>query len=87
MDVDTKLLLICLIAIAGSFVFAVMRILGVWCEHHIQRHDLIVASKQKRREYFIALAERNKAEVEETVIIEEDSGEAPLEAAPLAQAA
>lgn len=77
MSVETKLLLICCVAGASALVYAVTRVLGTWFEHHIQRHDLIVASKQKRLEYYKALAERNnpqpKTDTPGEVIEENDS--------------
>jgi len=87
MSVETKLVLICMAAVAGAFVLAYFRVLGTWCEHHIQRHDLIVRSKQKRLDYYKALAERNKAAVEEAVVVEPEQAQTPEPELELARAA
>ena len=83
MDLETRMLVICLTALAVGFVMGVTKVLGAWAEHHISRHDLIVESKQRRIAYFNAVAERRGElngdedfEDDGSVIIEEPTAEA-----------
>lgn len=89
MSLETKLLLIVMCILAFSLVMAVGRVLAAWAEHHLARHDLIVASKQKRLDYLRSLAEREKAE-QNGVLEDDETGNVIIEAdepANLAQAA
>ena len=70
MTVETKLLIISFIAGASTLVYVVTRVLGTWFDHHLERHNLIVASKLRRLEYYQALAARDNPE--ENVIVEDE---------------
>ena len=90
MDTNTKLLLISLFAIAVSFVYVFTRVLAVWCEHHLTRHNLVVASKNKRNAYYLALAEREAAyaadEPDSVEIIDEQEAQPEQQPEPFALA-
>lgn len=79
MDPKTNVVLICLILLGFALVLGVLRVLGAWYEYHITRHNLIVASKQRRYDYLKALAERDRElmalegdEATGSIIIEDD---------------
>lgn len=79
MPIETKLLLTCLVFIAASFAYAVLRVTGSWFDHHVQRHDLVAESKRRRFAYLKALADRDRelmeaehAEANRSVIIDDD---------------
>lgn len=79
MDPQTKVALLCLIALGLCFVTGVLRVIGTWYEHHVARHDLVVASKQRRYDYLKAVAERDRAimameeeAMTDSIIIEDD---------------
>lgn len=79
MDVQTKLMLICLGVLGFTLVFGVLRVTAAWFEHHVSRHDLIVESKLRRYNYLKAIADRDRelqAMEEEaatdSIIIEDD---------------
>ena len=77
MATDTKLMLLCALILGGGMTLCILRVLGAWVDHHLQRHNLIVESKRRRAAYLMALAEREQAEMEELEIEDE-----PAEAAP-----
>lgn len=87
MSTETKLMLAVAAVLVYALAYAFTRVLSAWSEHHLSRHDLIVASKQRRLDYLRAVAERRQleeaeeAEGNDTVIIDDD------EPAELAQAA
>jgi len=91
MPLETKLILMVAVALACTLAYAVLRVLCVWSEHHITRHDLIVESRRRRSKYFSAVAKRNRhGDHGGNVIIdddEEDGEEVFAEPAELAQAA
>ncbi|MBX2851161.1 MAG: hypothetical protein KTR15_05390 [Phycisphaeraceae bacterium] len=76
MAIETKLMMICLLALAAALVYGVLKVLGAWYEQSLARHDLVVESKRRRYAYFKALADREREiqgeEAESSVIIEED---------------
>lgn len=79
MDVQTKLMLLCMAALAFVLVIGVLRVIGAWYDHHVSRHDLIAESKQRRYDYLKAKHDRDR-ELEalqeqvaaESIIIEDD---------------
>lgn len=79
MDVQTKLMLICLTLFGLALVYGVLKVSASWFEHHVSRHNLIVKSKQRRYDYLKAKHDRDQEllamEEEaalESVIIEDD---------------
>lgn len=88
MLLETKLLIACFVVLAAAFVWAVMKVLGAWADHHISRHDLIVESRRMRLAYFNSVAERQAAleakdedDPEHSSVIIEEPDEAPALAA------
>lgn len=65
MATDTKLMLLCALVMGGGMALCILRVLGAWVDHHVKRHDLIVESKRRRAAYLQALADRDKAEMQE----------------------
>lgn len=78
MDVQTKLMLICLAVLGFTLVLGVLRVTAAWYEHHVSRHDLITESKQRRYDYLKAkhALERESLDIEDdamsSVIIDDD---------------
>ena len=79
MDEQTKITLLCLTLLGLTLVIGVLRVLGAWYDHHVTRHNLIVESKQRRYDYFKAIAEREREalameeeEAMDSIVIEED---------------
>lgn len=79
MDVQTKLMLICLTLLGLSLVIGVLKVSGAWFDHHVRRHDLIAQSKQRRYDFLKAKYDREQeimAMEEEaamdSIIIEDD---------------
>lgn len=69
----------CLLLLAAALVYAVLRVVGAWYDHHVSRHDLIAESKRRRLAYLKSLADREReladaqaAESHQSVIIEDD---------------
>ena len=78
MAIETKLMIICLLALGTALVYGVLKVTSTWYEHHVSRHDLIAESKRRRFAYLKAVADRERemlaiheAEAEESVLIEE----------------
>ena len=79
MAIETKLMIICLLALGAALVYGVLKVTSAWYEHHVSRHDLIAESTRRRHAYLKAIADRERAmqEIEEaeamqSVTIEED---------------
>ena len=79
MQPETKILFLCLATLAACLVLAITKVLGAWADHHITRHDLVVESKQKRLDYYNAVADMmhdaaqgDHSDGNATVIIEDD---------------
>lgn len=82
MSFETKLMLICLTALAAIFVYGVLRVVSAWYENNISRHDLIVESKRRRYEYLKAITDRERELMAleeqasaESIIIEDEEPE------------
>lgn len=62
-----------------ALVTAVLSILGARVHFEIQRHDLIYRSKKIRMEYLQSLNERMAGVVDDSVVIEDEDTDEPLE--------
>ena len=58
---EQRILILVLLAIGYSLVVRVLRILGVWSNVQINRHDLVVESNRRRLEYVDSLIQRQNS--------------------------
>ena len=85
---ELRILIIVLLAIGYSLVVRVLRILGVWSNVQISRHDLVVASNRRRLEYVDSLIQRQNSTSNVDIVEDEpEQADPPMELADLAPSA